>query len=168
MTSSKTDQHATPRKLAAELVQEFGIETDVCADASNAVVPKFFSLEQNGLLQEWKGVNFMNPPYGKGEKVCGPKCEKKKCAKRGSHCLVYVPSINDWMRKATESADAGAIVVCLVPSRTDARWWHDWIEPVRLGRKPGHLRFIRGRLKFGNAKSTALFPNAIVVLGRFG
>ena len=45
----------------------------------------------------------------------------------------------------------------LLPSRTDTRWWHDYIT------KPDVIRFIRGRLKFDDQKNSAPFPSAIVV-----
>ena len=50
----------------------------------------------------------------------------------------------------------GATVVCLVPSRTDTAWWHDYAMQ-------GEITFLRGRLKFGDAKNSAPFPSAIVV-----
>jgi hypothetical protein len=72
----------------------------------------------------------MNPPYGR--------------------------DIGRWMRKAFESALAGATVVCLVPSRTDTSWWFDYCAK-------GEIRFIKGRLKFGNAGNSAPFPSAIII-----
>ncbi len=62
-----------------------------------------------------------------------------------------------WMKKAYESALAGAIVVCLVPARTDTAWWFDYCAK-------GEIRFIKGRLKFGGSKNAAPFPSAIIVL----
>jgi hypothetical protein len=62
-----------------------------------------------------------------------------------------------WIRKAHESSLAGATVVCLIPARTDTRYWHDYV--VR-----GEIRFIKGRLKFGgNGSASAPFPSAVVV-----
>jgi hypothetical protein len=72
----------------------------------------------------------MNPPYGR--------------------------VIGNWMRKAYESAKEGALVVCLVPSRTDTRWWHDYAMK-------GEVRYVKGRLKFGDSKNSAPFPCAVVV-----
>ncbi len=60
------------------------------------------------------------------------------------------------MKKAYESALAGATVVCLVPARTDTAWWFDYC-PI------GEIRFIKGRLKFGGSKNAAPFPSAIIV-----
>lgn len=68
----------------------------------------------------------------------------------------YGREIGAWMRKAYESSVGGATVVCLVPARTDTAWWHDYAMK-------GEIDFIRGRLKFGNAKNSAPFPSAVVV-----
>jgi phage N-6-adenine-methyltransferase len=70
----------------------------------------------------------------------------------------YGSAIKDWMAKAHDAARAGVTVVCLVPARTDTEWW--W-EHARHG----EVRFLRGRLRFGDA-ATAPFPSAVVVLGR--
>jgi site-specific DNA-methyltransferase (adenine-specific) len=72
----------------------------------------------------------MNPPYGR--------------------------AIGHWMRKALLESMSGALVVCLVPSRTDTAWWHDYA--VR-----GEIRYLRGRLKFGGATNSAPFPSAIII-----
>ena len=72
----------------------------------------------------------MNPPYGR---------------------VIY-----DWMKKAYESSLAGAVVVCLVPSRTDTKWWHEYCMK-------GDIRFIKGRLKFGGSTNSAPFPSALVI-----
>lgn len=68
----------------------------------------------------------------------------------------YGRGINDWMRKAYMESLAGATVVCLVPARTDTAWWHDYAMK-------GEVRLLRGRLKFGDAKSNAPFPSAVIV-----
>jgi len=70
---------------------------------------------------------------------------------------VYGRGIGQWIQKAYESAQAGATIVMLIPSRTDTRWWHDYVM------KASEIRFIRGRLKFGDAKGNAPFPSAVVV-----
>lgn len=128
--SSATDLWATPQDTFNTLNAEFGFETDVCALPSNAKCARFFTPEIDGLTQDWGGVCWMNPPYGR--------------------------AIGHWMRKAYESSQCGATVVCLVPARTDTAWWHDYAAK-------GEVRFLRGRLKFGGAKNSAPFPSAIVV-----
>lgn len=64
--------------------------------------------------------------------------------------------VNDWMRKAYGASREGATVVCLIPSRTDTDWWHKYAMK-------GEIRFIKGRLKFGNAVNPAPFPSALIV-----
>ncbi len=68
----------------------------------------------------------------------------------------YGREIGRWIAKAYESARYGATVVCLIPARTDTAWWHDYVTK-------GEVRFIRGRLKFGNAKHNAPFPSAVAI-----
>lgn len=128
--SSKTDLWETPQALFNTLNAEFNFDVDVCATADNAKCAKYFTAEQNGLAQSWSGTCWMNPPY--------------------------MRQIGLWMRKAYESAQGGATVVCLVPARTDTAWWHDFAAK-------GEVRFLRGRLKFGASKNSAPFPSAIVV-----
>lgn len=68
----------------------------------------------------------------------------------------YGATIGQWMEKALQESQRGATVVCLVPARTDTAWWHDYATK-------GEIRFLRGRLKFGDAENSAPFPSAIVV-----
>lgn len=131
MMSSATDMWETPQWLFNLLNEQYHFDVDVCAVPENAKCSTYFTPEQNGLSQEWKGVCWMNPPYGR--------------------------NIGKWIKKAYESAQAGATVVCLLPARTDTAWWHDYVM------KGGQITFLRGRLKFGNAKNSAPFPSAIVV-----
>lgn len=68
----------------------------------------------------------------------------------------YGRAITKWVKKAYESSQNGATVVMLIPSRTDTAWWHDYVIK-------GGMRFLRGRLKFGNSKNSAPFPSAICI-----
>ncbi len=68
----------------------------------------------------------------------------------------YGREIGNWMRKAFEESQRGCTVVCLVPARTDTEWWHQYAMR-------GEIRFIRGRLRFGQATNGAPFPSAIVI-----
>jgi phage N-6-adenine-methyltransferase len=135
--SSKSDEWATPQALYDKLHARFGFTRDVCATPENAKCPAYFSKADDALTQEWTGVCWMNPPYGRG--------------------------IGRWMQKARASAKAGATVVCLVPVRTDTEWWQENIENEEGRFLASELSFLRGRLKFGGAKSGAPFPSAIVV-----
>jgi phage N-6-adenine-methyltransferase len=69
----------------------------------------------------------------------------------------YGRQIGRWMTKAFEAAQTTAeLVVALVPARVDTAWWHDTAAQ-------GEVRFLRGRLCFGNASSSAPFPSAVVI-----
>lgn len=76
-----------------------------------------------------------------------------------SPCFVNPPysNIRAWMDKAMLEWRAGKTVVLLVPSRTDTGWWHD------CAMKATEIRFIRGRLRFGGAKTGAPFPSCVVI-----
>ena len=130
--ASSNNNWATPQRFFDKLNEEFHFELDACATSENAKCKKYYSPEADGLKQEWKGICWMNPPYGRG--------------------------ISRWIRKAYESARAGATVVCLVPARTDTCWWFEYCTK-------GEIRFIKGRLKFGESGNSAPFPSAVVVFG---
>lgn len=130
--SSKTDEWSTPQSTFDQLAAEFGpFDLDVCASAANAKCARFYSREDDGLAQPWDALRiWMNPPYG--------------------------AAIRSWMERAYLEGNAGKRVVCLVPARTDTRWWHDYAAK-------GSVRFLRGRLKFGGSRNSAPFPSAVVV-----
>ena len=54
----------------------------------------------------------------------------------------------------------GNLVICLIASRTDTKWWHEIVM------KADEIRFLRGRLKFGDSKTNAPFPSAVIVFGK--
>lgn len=116
MFSSRTDLWETPQDFFEKLDQEFGFELDVCALPENAKCSRYFSPMDDGLEQDWTGVCWCNPPYGR--------------------------EIEKWVKKAYISAIEGATVVMLLPARTDTRWFHDWIygkTEIRFIR--GRLKF---------------------------
>lgn len=134
MFSSKTDLWETPQDFFRALDSEYHFDTDVCATPQNAKCRNYYTPEMNGLIQNWTGVCWCNPPYGR--------------------------KIGDWVRKASESAGAGATVVMLLPARTDTKWFHKYI----YGR--AEIRFVRGRLKFGGSQNAAPFPSMVVIFKR--
>jgi hypothetical protein len=71
----------------------------------------------------------------------------------------YGPRLGDWLRRGPE-AD---VAVFLVPARTDTRWFHGLVLPAAA-----EVRFLRGRLKFGGAKTDAPFPSMVVVYRKVG
>jgi len=129
--SSATPEWATPQDFFDKLNAEFSFTLDPCCTHENAKCAKHYTREEDGLAQDWtKDVVWMNSPYGR--------------------------PIKDWVKKAYESAQGGATVVCLVPARTDTRWFQDFCLK-------GEVRFVRGRLKFGGCANSAPFPSAVVV-----
>jgi len=135
MFSSKTDMWSTPQSFFDKWNEKFNFNLDVCASVENAKCKRFFTEEDNGLIQKWEGICWMNPPYGR--------------------------QIKHWIKKAYEESKGGATVVCLIPSRTDTIYWHEYVMK-------GEITFIKGRLKFGDAKNAAPFPSAIVVFKVMG
>lgn len=132
--TSNTDLWSTPQDFYEKLKQEFDFQVDVCALPENAKCDKYFTPGEDGLQQEWIGICWMNPPYGR--------------------------RISLWVKKAYEShVNNGATVVCLLPARTDTKWWHDYCMK-------GEIRFVKGRLKFGGSKNSAPFPSAVVIFGK--
>jgi phage N-6-adenine-methyltransferase len=130
MFTSKTSEWPTPREFFDKVNAEFGFTLDVCATPENAKCARYFTKADDGLAQEWTGRVWMNPPYGRG--------------------------IDAWMAKAYEASQTTAeLVVCLVPARTDTRWWHQYAAR-------GDVHFVRGRLRFGDAENSAPFPSALV------
>lgn len=70
----------------------------------------------------------------------------------------YGREIGEWVRKCYEEGHKeGTIVVMLIPARTDTRYFHDYI----LNR--AEVRFVRGRLRFGDAETGAPFPSMVVI-----
>ena len=55
MFSSKSDDWATPQYYFDKLNNEFRFNIDVCADESNCKCKDYYSLSDNGLLQNWGG-----------------------------------------------------------------------------------------------------------------
>lgn len=83
-----------------------------------------------GLDLVWGMRNFCNPPYS---------------------------DIKNWVAKGYQEFLYGKLVVFLIPSRTDTRWWHEYVMKAK------EIRFIKGRLKFGGAKWNAPFPSCVVI-----
>ena len=78
----------------------------------------------------WGERTFVNPPYS---------------------------DISHWVKICYQRGQRGFLVVMLIPSRTDTKWWHDYVM------KADEIRFIKGRLKFNDGKGSAPFPSAVVI-----
>lgn len=137
--SSEKSDWETPQDLFDELNREFNFKLDAACTPKNMKCA--IGLYANSLETPWHLFErvYLNPPYGR--------------------------SINRWIKKAKEESKKGAIVVCLLPARTDTRWFHDyiWDEKTQQPQERVEVRFIKGRLKFGGAKNGAPFPSMIVI-----
>lgn len=135
--TSDKDDWETPQKLFDELDASFHFTLDPASSDSNFKVAKHYTKQDDGLSKDWGGeVVFCNPPYGR--------------------------EIPKWARKCfEESKKPGTTVVLLVPSRTDTKWFHDYIYG-----KCDQLIFIKGRLKFevgGEKRDAAPFPSLLAI-----
>lgn len=74
----------------------------------------------------------------------------------------YGRNIGEWVKKGFNESLNGNTVVMLLPARTDTKWFHDYIY------EKADIRFVKGRLKFGNSKFGAPFPSMIVIFERMG
>jgi site-specific DNA-methyltransferase (adenine-specific) len=137
LLTSNSAEWSTPQALFDRLNAKFHFTLDPCSTHENAKCVRHFTRAENGLIKPWQGERvFMNPPYGR--------------------------EIIAWARKAFfEARDNDALVVGLLPARTDTEWFHQYIYNLPNVR----IEFLRGRLKFSGAKNSAPFPSMLVVWG---
>jgi phage N-6-adenine-methyltransferase len=128
---STNQEYETPDDLFKRLDDEFHFTRDVCASEKNKKCEDYWSKENSCLDKKWDGVNWMNPPY---------KDMKK------------------FIQKAYEERH-NAITVCLIPARTNNKWWHDYCMN-------GEIWFICGRPKFKGCEYGLPQPLSLVIFGR--
>ena len=145
--SKASDEWSTPQWLFDQLDQEFNFDCDASATLENSLCDIMFTKGESDALthHDWcgyvSGVDadtevktfWLNPPYSK---------------------------IGAFMKKAYAESQKGAVVVCLIPARTDTRYFHDYVM------KAQEIRFVKGRLKFGDSKNSAPFPSVIVIFDK--
>jgi phage N-6-adenine-methyltransferase len=154
LLSSKSDEWETPDDLFNALNDEFKFDLDAAATFDNAKVGRYIGPDQDALSVSWRQmadarlfspVVWLNPPY--------------------SRCREFIA-------KAALEATFGCTVVCLVPARTDTRWWHDyvWDQDRDRVRDGVEIRFLKGRVKFKppgemlpTLKNSATFPSVVIV-----
>ena len=140
--TSNDSTWTTPQDFFDKLNDEFHFTLDAAALKSSAKVDNYFGPDhellwrRDALTCVWDGAS------GGGWIFLNPP---------------YGREIKNFMRKAHEEVQAGAKVVALVPARTDTAWWHNYCIQYEV-------RFIRGRLKFGNSTNSAPFPSALVIM----
>lgn len=124
----------TPDALFKVFDDRFHFTLDVCANADNHKVNKYYGIEADGLIQNWgHNVCWMSPPYDR--------------------------ALKRWVRRAAEECFYhGATVVGLLPARTDSKWWAEWVIPFA-----SEIIFLTGRVRFKGAKNSAPFGSVVVV-----
>lgn len=133
MFSSKTDEWSTPQDLFDKLNEEFNFDLDVCANESNHKCSLYYDRKQDGLKMPWNGHIVW----------CNPP---------------YGKEIAKWVERAyIEHKTHGTTIVMLLPARTDTIWFHTYV----LGW--ADIRFLKGRLKFGDSKNSAPFPSMLAI-----
>lgn len=132
MFSRKSDEWPTPQETFDELDAEFHFDLDPCATNENHKCENYFTVEQDGLSKNWGGCRvFCNPPYSE---------------------------IAKWTEKCfREGQKDNTLVVLLIPSRTDTKYFHNFIY------HRAEIRFIKGRLRFGDSTENAPFPSMVVI-----
>ena len=134
-----SDEWATPQWLADALADGFGpFDLDPAATPGNAKAPRFYTRDDDGLAQPWKGRVFLNPPYG--------------------------AQLRRWLAKARAEVTLGNadLVVALVPVRTGTRWWAEATRDAAL------VLFWPARVKFGSTDGVhgaPGFDSAVLVYG---
>lgn len=131
--SSRSVEWPTPQAFFNTLHEEFAFTLDPCATPENAKCLLYFTKAEDGLVQDW----------GRHRVFCNPP---------------YGRTMPAWTRKCFVSSLAGATVVLLAHARTDTRWFHDWVYG-----KAREIRFIKGRLRFGDGPHCAPFPSLVAV-----
>lgn len=153
--SSKKQDWETPQDFFDKLNEEFHFNLDVCASDTNHKCNEWFDENVNGLEMHWfltspskhigdtgyfyPATCWMNPPYGR--------------------------EIGKWVKKAYEESRKGCTVVCLLPARTDTKWYHTYIYDASTwkAREGVEIRQLKGRLKFVGAIASAPFPSMVVI-----
>ena len=116
MFSNKSDMWETPQELFDKLDAIHHFTLDVCALPENAKCEKYFTPDDDGLSQEWRGVCWCNPPYGR--------------------------EIGKWVEKAyIVSEFYGVKVVMLLSARTDTAWFHNYCMKGKIEFIRGRLKF---------------------------
>jgi phage N-6-adenine-methyltransferase len=131
----------TPEAFFKPYEKEFNIKLDVCATAENAKCKAFFDKKVNGLHASWSLVNDI---ISQGKAACWMNPP-------------YGRGIEKWVKKAYDESLKGVTTIALLPARTDTSWFHNYIYNKH------EVRFLKGRIKFVDALSSAPFPSMIVI-----
>lgn len=146
--SKANNEWETPNTFFDILNTEFEFDIDAAANQYNTKCKFYFDDALNlpvawnntGVVYNEKHPNkkhiFLNPPYS----------------------LVEL-----FLKQAYEESKQGAIIVCLIPTRSDTGYWHKYCMEAY------EIRFVKGRLKFTNRTkradeiTSATFPSSVII-----
>jgi len=127
-------EYSTPIAIVNPLINEFGLTKDVCASQTNHKLQDYWTKEDNALIKDWIGNCWMNPPFSK--------------------------DLNKWVRKAhNETIKHGGTKVCLIPVRSNTKWWAEVC-------KDAEIRFINGEVNFNDEPRGLWLPMCILIFGQ--
>lgn len=130
---AQKDKWETPTKIFEQISKQYNFTLDPCCEKHTAKCPKFYTEQENGLLQNWNGETvFVNPPYSRG-------------------------NIDLWMKKCYEESLKGITIVALIPVSTSAKWWHKYVW------NKADIQFFKGRIRFVGAPFTAPFSSCLAI-----
>lgn len=130
--TAPTNEWATPRWLFDAIARRYGpFDLDACATLENRKCSEFFSIEVDGLTGDWYGRVWVNPPYARDQ-------------------------VARWLEKAYNESVRGCHVTCLLPVRTGAEWWRDWVSKASV------VEYLSQRVRFIGAKHNAPWDTAVV------
>ena len=162
--SSERHDYPTPWPFFRVLDAEFHFTLDVCAEPANAKCDRFFTVQENGLAQNWRhpsGFQERATPDRVVREAAGafpasPDSQAAGGVERIWMNPPYGEDLERWMIKAHSEAKAGAGVVCLVPARTATKWFHRLTPDAEV-------RILRGRLRFEGMDSEAPFAQVVII-----
>jgi phage N-6-adenine-methyltransferase len=134
--ASSRDDWETPNALYSHYDRVLLFDLDVCATATTAKCARWYSKAQDGLSSPWDGRVWCNPPYGR--------------------------DVGRWIKRAlwaVQAAQTAPVACLLLPARTDTEWFH-----LLYGAPGVQIDFLRGRIRFVGAASTAPFPSIVATI----
>ncbi|MBM7070918.1 phage N-6-adenine-methyltransferase [Shewanella sp. 202IG2-18] len=148
------DQWRTPDDIFWGIFANFGpFVLDLFTDGDNAKCERFYTCEQNALIQDWAqdlqgGKAYANPPYSRSSYEDGQA----------------ITGMRNIINKAIAEREQGAKLVFLIKAATSETWWPEEAD---------HVCFIKGRVGFdlpkwfkGKDASSSGFASAIVIFDK--
>ena len=130
---SNSIEYSTPLSIVEPLIKEFELTKDVCASDLNYKLIDYWRIEDDALTKSWVGNCWMNPPFNK--------------------------DLNKWVKKAYFDSDKfGGTKVCLIPVRSNTKWWAEVVSK-------SEIRFINGEVNFNNEPRGLWLPMCIIIFG---